>query len=298
MPTVDPFTFTAHGTHWVVQSWLASVLYRAVDELAGGNGLRILMGLLTAAIFAVVWRLTRPTNGILVRAGIGALVLGVSAGQWSQRPLLIGLLALVLTVLAAEGGLDPRWLLPLGWLWVNSHGSFPLGLGYLVLLIIGRRLDGHSSVVEQRCLRWLAGGVALGAINPLGPRVLVFPLQLLQRQDVLRHVIEWQAPTFRGMGDRLFLVEIGLAILALVRRPTYRSGLIVVVFLAAALLGQRNVPVAALVLVPVLAAAWPDVGSLRSEAGGLPARAGTVLALAVVVLVGVARVARSRLPPG
>lgn len=272
-----------------MQSWLASVIYAVVEDVAGANGLRILMGLLTATVFGLVWRLTRPTNGLLVRGGIATVVLWAGASQWSERPLLFGLIGLGLTVLAAEDGFDPRWLLPVGWVWVNTHGSFPLGLGYLVVLIVGRWLDKEPFAVELRCLRWLAGGVALGAINPLGPRILLFPLELLQKQDVLQHVVEWQAPRFHSISERLFLVEVALVVMALIRRPRYRSGLVFVVFLAAALLGARNIPVASLVLVPVLAVAWPDVGSLRSDAGGLLARSGSAIALAALVLVTLVR---------
>ncbi|MDP1819658.1 MAG: hypothetical protein Q8K58_07150 [Acidimicrobiales bacterium] len=266
VPTADPYSFTAPGADWVVQSWLASVAYGAVEDLAGGAGLRALMAALTVAVFAVVWRLSRPAQGLLVRLAIGALVLGVAAGgYWAERPLLFGLLALGLTVLAAEDGLGPRWLLPVGSLWVNTHGSFPLGIVYLVVVIVGRRLDGEAPAIEVRALAWLAGGVAAGAIGPLGPRILLFPLELLQRQDLLSHVVEWQAPPFRSVGDRLFLLQVMVALLALVRRPRYRDGLVVAVFLAAALLGSRNVAVASLVFVPVLARAWPEVGSLRSD---------------------------------
>jgi hypothetical protein len=264
IPTVDPYSFTAHGHAWVVQSWLASVLLGLADKAWGLDGVRLLLGLLTVAVFAVVWRLARPTQSVLVRVGIGAIVLGIAAEEWDGRPLLIGLLALALTVLAAEGDLDPRWLVPIGWVWVNTHGSFPLGVVYLLVVGLGRRLDDLDASIELRCLRWLVAGLVLGAVNPLGPKLLVFPLQLLHRQDVLRHVIEWQAPAFQTWGQRLFLLEVVLAILAVARLRRYRSALVLAVFLAAALLGSRNITVASIVLVPVLASAWPDVGELRT----------------------------------
>ncbi len=68
--------------------------------------------------------------------------------------------------------------------------------------------------------------------------------------DVLRQIVEWRSPSFANLWDRLFLLQIGVAILALVRRPRYRAALPLVVFTAAALLGVRNVGVASLVLVP------------------------------------------------
>jgi hypothetical protein len=285
VPTTDPYSFTAPGHDWVVQSWLASTIYGVVDDLAGGAGLRLLMAALTLAVFAIAWRLSRPAQGLLVRIAIGGLVVFVGSSQWSERPLLFGLVALGLTVLAAEEGMDPRWLVPVGWLWVNTHGSFPLGLAFLVVVAVGRRLDGEAPVVELRCLRWLGLGILAGAVNPLGPRILLFPLELLQRQDVLRHIVEWQAPNFISVGDRIFLLQVMVAVLALVRRPRYREGLVVVVFVAAALIGARNMAVASLVLVPVLARAWSDVGSLRADAQSFLARAGSAVMLAAMGVV-------------
>ena len=288
VPTTDPYTFTAHGAHWVVQSWLVSLLFGGADRLAGGDGVRVVVGLLMVAVFAVAWRLSRRTEGLLVRVAIAALVVGVATNEWSERPLLVGLLALGLTVLAAEGDLDPRWLVPIAWVWVNSHGSFPLGIAYLVVVALGRRLDHLDASVELRCLRWLGAGVLLGAVNPLGPRLLLFPIDLLRHQEVLRQVIEWQAPAFQDVGQRIFLLQVILAILAVVRRPRYRNALVVAVFLAAALLGARNVAIASIVLVPVLADAWPSVGSLRAATrdglARLLAAAGVAGVVAVTVV--------------
>src|SRR5262249_36866825 len=152
-----------------------------------------------------------------------------------------GLLALCLLLLAAEGRLDPRWLIPVMWFWVNTHGSFPLGLVAVALLAIGRRLDHQSSATQIRALKWAALRTLIGGINPLGPRVLVFPVELLRRQDVLSNIVEWQAPKFIHFGQRAFIVVLLLAIVGLVRRPSWRAGLPVVVFTAASLLGARNI---------------------------------------------------------
>ena len=70
IPTSDPYTFTAHGADWVVQSWLASWLYGWVEKLGGGDGLRILTAVLCASLAALVWRLSRPAQGLLVRASV------------------------------------------------------------------------------------------------------------------------------------------------------------------------------------------------------------------------------------
>jgi hypothetical protein len=289
VPSTDPYTFSAHGAAWVVQSWLASWLYATVESLAGAVGLRVLMGLIAAGLTALAWRLTRPASSLIVRLGLGVVFLAANAELWAERPFMLGLVGLGCVVLAAEGSLDPRWLVPIGWVWVNVHGSFPLGLAYLVVAAIGCRLDGARPQVELRALRWTALGMVLGAVGPLGPRVLTFPLELLQRQDVLRNVIEWRAPVFDSFSQRVFLAQVVLAIVLLVRRPSYRTGLVVAVFVAAALLGARNITVASLVLLPGMAEAAPALGSLRAGARAPIGTALAVCGLAAALLLGVAR---------
>jgi hypothetical protein len=222
---------------------------------------------------------------------LAALALAVGSELWSARPLLIGLVALGLTVLAVDGRLSPYWLLPVGWLWVNSHGSFPLGVVYVLCVMVGLRLDGTPITVERRVLTWLVGGILAGVVNPLGLRLLLFPVALLQRQEVLSVVHEWQAPEFQSLGERLFLAQVALCLLALVRRPTYRSAVVMAVFLGASLVGSRNVPVASLVLLPLLASAWPEVGSMRLSARPAATRvgAGAVVFLALALIVGATR---------
>jgi hypothetical protein len=178
---------------------------------------------------------------------------------------MFGLVALALLVLSAEDGLDPRWLLPIGWIWVNVHGSFPLGIAYLLLAAIGTRLDGGDPSVEIRCLKWAVPGMLAGALGPLGIRVLLFPVQLLGRQELLANVVEWQAPGFTDVTERAFLVQMVLAVVLLARRPSYRGALVIGVFTAAALLGSRNIVVASIVMLPSMAQGLKGIGTLDSR---------------------------------
>ncbi len=46
VPRTDPYSFTANGQPWVVQSWLASVIYAWIESWFGANGIRVLMAAL------------------------------------------------------------------------------------------------------------------------------------------------------------------------------------------------------------------------------------------------------------
>jgi hypothetical protein len=289
VPSTDPYTFTAAGEPWVVQSWLVSIAYATAERLGGLDGVRVLSGILAATLTGLAWALLRPVDGLLVRLAAAAVFIGVGAGLWAERPFMVGLICLALLSMAMERRLDPRWLLPLGWMWVNSHGSFPLGVALLLVSAVGRRLDHESPAMELRCLRWLVPGMLLGAIGPVGPRLLTFPIELVRQQDLLSQVQEWQAPAFQTTSQRLFILQLVVAIVLVARRPSYRSALIVGVFSAAALLGSRNLVVASLVTLPVLATAMKGVGSMRSADRVGPARLAGVSAVALLAVLTIAR---------
>src|SRR5688572_33360769 len=65
VPSTDPYTFTAAGEPWVVQSWLVSVLYATAESLAGINGVRLVVGALAGFLAALGWRLLRPVDGLV-----------------------------------------------------------------------------------------------------------------------------------------------------------------------------------------------------------------------------------------
>ncbi len=285
IPSSDVYSFTAPGERWVVQSWLASVLYGAVDRVGGLTAVRALTALLAGTAAGIMWTLTRPARGLVARTAISAVGLVVAATMWSPRPLMIGLVLLGLTVLAAERRLPPLVLLPVFWVWVNVHGSFPLGLVALGCYALGSRLDGERRPAELRPLMWAALGTLLGALNPLGPVLLTFPLGLLKRQEALSWVTEWRSPSFSLVYARAFLVLLVMGVAALVRRPSWRSAVPLAVFVALGLVAARNIPVAAFVLLPGIARGAEGLGSLTGE---LRSKLVTVLAVVVVAVGGLA----------
>ncbi len=284
IPSVDPYSFTAAGDPWTVQSWLASVLYAGAEDLGGLGGVRLLNGALCAALGVAVWLLTARSRSFLVRLGVTAAVLVPATALWSGRPLLFGLLGLAAVLLAADGRLDPRWLVPICWVWVNTHGSFPFALLAVALLAVGTRLDSGRWGREVRVLGWAAVGVCAGALNPLGPRLLLFPLTLASRTEAFQSVAEWQAPTYQSLVEYWVVGLLFVGVLALVRRPSWRSALPLVVFGALAVTSARNLAPLLLVLAPILAGAVPDAGIAVGEVRRPSFRVG----LAALVLVGVA----------
>jgi hypothetical protein len=278
IPRHDPYSFTALGHRWVVQSWLPEWTYGWAWRLGGGHALVLEQAVLTALLAGLTASLARAGTGI--RTGVAATIaVWIGAAYWTPRPLLFGLLFLGLTVLVVERRRSGWWLIPVVWLWVNSHGSFPLGLLWLGAVVLGETIDRKAfAKAELRYLGFFVVGLAASVLNPLGPRLLLFPLTVGDKQDVFKRIVEWRSPDFQSASGLFTLVGLGIAMLILVRRGTrWRYALPVVGFVALGLYAVRNLSAAAIVLAPVLGAALraPATASAVGDGRGSAQRAPT-----------------------
>lgn len=284
VPTTDPYSWTALGREWTVQSWLASVIYAGLEDLVGLGGVRVLATGLVVALTVLLWKLTDVVDGLLGRAVAILLALMVGVGVWVERPLMFGAVGLAFLLLAAEGRVDPRWLVPVIWIWANTHGSFPFAPVVLVLLGVGRFLDDRRRPdVEIRCLVWTTVGIALAVVSPLGTKVLTFPFQLLENREAFSQIKEWQPIDLALSNSRIFLVQLLVAAVALLRVRRWRAILPTVVFAVAAVTSARNIVQASIVFTPVIAAGLKGLGSIAGSRR--PRLAGPVMHALVVVTV-------------
>ncbi|QXC61689.1 hypothetical protein KSP35_02250 [Aquihabitans sp. G128] len=293
IPRTDPYSFSAHGHAWTVQSWGASVIYALNERTVGLVGIRLVDAVLCVGLVLLLWRLSRVGTSLVARILVAGLVVSMSTGLWVERPLLFGAFFLAIVLVAAEGELDPRWLVPVMWLWVNIHGSFPFGAGILVLYVIGRWLDDRERpVVELRALGWAVLGTLVGALGPLGPKLLLFPLDLLSNREAFKGIAEWEPPHWQRGVERFFAIQLGLTIvLVLWRDRRWRSILPTVVFGLAAVTSTRNILQASIVLTPILAASLHGLGTIDGTRRPRLARPVVIAVAVLAVLVGVMGVA-------
>ena len=284
IPRRDPYSYTAAGEPWVVQSWLASSVYGLVEEVGGRHGLVLVHGALYGVLGWLVASLARTTSPVRTAAA-AVIAVGIGLAYWSPRPLAVALVAMALLVMAVERSW-PAWVLvPLVWVWANSHGSFVLGGVWLVAIVV----SGRRPAV--RYLGWFVGGCAVAAVNPLGPKLLLFPLSLLDKRDNFRRVVEWRPPTspinpmvvVALVCVAIAVVVVGWALLR--RRVTVGDVVPLAVFLAMGMIAQRNLAPAGIVAAPVLARALaPQVGSAPSTSAVNRAFAAVLAATAAVFL--------------
>jgi hypothetical protein len=265
VPRSDPYSFTAPGHGWVVQSWLASLLYGAAYRV-GGHVLVAGQAALMAATAAVVALAARSTTAW--RSGVAATIaIAASAPGWSPRPLMFELLCLALVVLIVERGAHPLWLVPVVWVWVNTHGSYPLGLAWLVARAVGQAVDArgwpHRTVVY---LGAFVVGLAVAVVNPLTWRLLTFPFVALHKRAVFQGIVEWRSPNFQNANSLVALIFIAAALAVLFRaRLPWADTLPVIGFLALGLVAERNLAPFGVVLAPALAHALSAAPSGGTE---------------------------------
>ena len=114
IPRTDPYSLTAGGERWVVQSWLPEWTYGWAYRIGGFKLVVLEQAVLLALLAYLVVRLAR-TGSPLRTALAGVAAVGIGASPWTARPLLFGLLCMALTVTIVERRKPAWWLVPLVW---------------------------------------------------------------------------------------------------------------------------------------------------------------------------------------
>lgn len=268
IPRSDPYSFTAAGEPWVVQSWFAEWTYGALESVGGIRLVIFEQMILVMTITLMIALLAR--SGSMLRTALPCVVaLAIGIPEWTARPALFGVACFALTVYIVDRHRSPWWLMPIGWIWVNTHGSFPLGIAWIAMTIFGAGLDKR---LDKRHLRdWskplvlLCVGVLAGLVNPLGPKLFAFSLRVTgERGEVFGNIVEWASPDFHGAVGVTQLLAAGVAIVILINRHVpWRWAIPTVAFFVGALFSARNLGLLAIALVPALREA------LRSDAGAV-----------------------------
>jgi len=291
IPTVDTFSYTRAGAPYpsYAMFWLAEVLMYEFYALGGPALVVLIHGLLITAAYGLIlwvaWEAGGPRAaalGVLFAAALGI-------DDWNVRPQAFAFLAGALFLRGIAGLERSRrwlWIFPLGMaLWVNTHGSFPLGLLFIGLTLAGKVVEGWISGKRAVSLGryFLAFGLAFltTGLNPRGFGVYEY-LVMMARNPVIRTMVpEWAPPGLNRHG-LLFYGAVALMgiLLALPPRPLPRSPLWIAGALA--LLGfrtSRGVVWFGMAAAPLLAARiralWPE----RPGQRGVPALNGLFLGL-------------------
>ncbi len=238
-PTVDTYSFTAHGTPWMAYEWLGDTLFATVHRVGGLRGLMaldlVLGGAILLALYALAALRSRNSKVGFVVCGV---LLPLAFALFNLRPQMLAYVFLVLTLIILErfrqGRSGALWLLPpLFLLWVNTHGTFVVGLFAVGVYIVSGLFEMRSNGVESR--RWtaaqrlqlemafLASLVAL-TVTPYGPKLAGFPVDMaFSHPAIAASIEEWQPMSFSMPLGKLFLgLVLGFLLAQVVLRPTWQ----------------------------------------------------------------------------
>src|SRR5581483_8189163 len=192
-PTSDPYSFTARGNDWMAYEWLGEVLMALFMRLGGMRGLDLLLINLTGFIVLLIYYYAYLRCSNWKAAFVASvLVLPLAALCFTLRPQLLGFVFLLVTLIALERFRQGReralWALPVVFLlWVNSHGSFALGLAVMGLYWVSGLFGFQAG--ELDAVRWTRGQrhrlavvslfcVLVLPITPYGTRLAAYPLEM------------------------------------------------------------------------------------------------------------------------
>src|SRR5580658_470701 len=221
-PTTDPFSFTVAGQPWMACEWLGDSLFAVVARIGGLRGLDALLLVLGAAIILGLYALATLRSGSS-KAGLisAAALLPLSTISFTLRPQMFGFLFIILTLIVLElfrsGKHAAIWFLPVIFLfWVNTHGSFPIGLGTIFVYWASGLVSLRSGHLEARAWsrseRIQLSGVFLAclaalAITPYGTRLAAYPFEVASKLPLgVASVQEWRSMPFNEPVGKYFLV--------------------------------------------------------------------------------------------
>lgn len=291
IPDRDVFSYTMAGRPWIAQEWLSQLLMAVAYRAGGWSGVMILFALAVSLTVMLLGRhLGRWLEGLALVLAV-AIAMALLAPSLLARPHLLALPVIELwcaglVIARAENRPPSPGLLLLMLLWVNLHGSFPVGL------ILAAFLSVEATLADRRMAGAWFGFTAVAAMttlmNPSGFAGALFPYRLVN-SAALADIIEWQPVQLRDLPP-ILPVLILLAYLFILRGLRLRFWRMVILagLITEAMLHDRNQML--LGIVGLLAIA-PDLGRcfgvLRPRGHGERWQGVVPAALAVALVCGI-----------
>lgn len=271
LPRTDAFSFTTNNYPYIPHEWLSQLTIYAAYHFGGYSGLMLWLCLVASMVALTGYALCWLYSGSGRVAFLGALGIWFFATiGFSIRSELLGhfflLCELLIICLGRTRG--PRWfflLPPLFALWVNCHGSFFFGIAVVAAILFCSLFEFRTGLLasirwpkyDRNCLAACFGlSVAALFINPVGPKLISYPLDLMFKQQLnLGIVTEWQPTPFDDMRAwGLLLVAALLLLLPVMKRVEITLQELVLTGLAfsSAVQHQRMLVIFGIFAMPVL----------------------------------------------
>ncbi len=225
----EPYAYTVLSRQWYDPEWLAEIPYWVGYKLLGALGIYLVTWALLYANVALVYfrslRKTSPEPAFWASLG-GLLLFTINAGP---RTILCGyiLLSVLLLILDLfeERQSKAIWAAPVIFaVWVNTHGSWLLGLILVVLYLVpgwfnlhagSFEQDKRSSKTQKTLLSVLALSVLALFLNPYGWHLVWNPFDMIFAQKLnIASIEEWQPLNLEWFIGKNVAILIGIMLVA------------------------------------------------------------------------------------
>ncbi len=271
-PTHDIYSYTVHGHPWIAYEWLGEVLMGLAGR-AGVGGLMWLLCGISAALLTLMY-IYAYVYTRSVKAGVtaAALLLPLEGVFFTLRPQLIGycflVVLLILMELYRQGNEKALWFIPpLFLVWVNTHGTFFIGLGIFGVYWLCGQFEFEWGTVEAKkwtprqsrhLLLTILASTILLPLTPYGTQLAAYPFEMAFMQPLnIQSIQEWQPLSFGPPWGKAFLIlVVALLFLQLRWKPRYRffDLVLLTVTIFAAAQHQRFIAVLVFAFLPIVAA--------------------------------------------
>lgn len=302
-PQFDIFSYTAQGYPLLDHQWLAEIPYYLAWRLGGLSGLlAFTFGLLALIHFAMYYRAWRESGNLKAAALVCSLSIFLTSVSFAPRTLLFSYVCLLILLLLLDRycttGKSPLWAVPLLFcLWINCHGSWPLGFVVLGIYFVSGLVEGAWGQIEftrwtPRQIRQLlvttAASVAALFVNPSGYRLVLYPYEMVVRQPLnMAFAGEWAPVDFQELRGKMVLILLATLFLGiLLSRKKWRGEEVLLAGFAlySGLTHVRFLFLVAILLTPLLAKMFDFLPPYRSEIDKPWLNAGVIAVLLAILI--------------
>ena len=297
IPTMDLYSYVLEGTPYPSYQmfWFADLILYGFYNLGGPALVIFIQSLLITTTYGLLlWLCWQTSQSLRVTAVSVLMAIALGINNWNVRPQVIsyflGVLFLVAIFSYRRSG-NRYWLaiLPLGMLiWVNSHGSFVIGLVLISIwvadelwqVILKRYRGSGNQSYANLWISMLSMGVTalVCIINPRGLGIISYVRSLTANPAVQNLVPEWAPPNFDDLYGIMFygVLMFSAVILAISpKRPSFIQLSTFVIFGILGLRTSRGVVWFGIVMAPILTAhiselvraCQPSPGKARDRTG-------------------------------
>ena len=271
VPKVDLFSFTRFGQPWYAWEWGWDVLFALIHKVAGLAGVAFFNLLILSFISLLLYKLVcRVTGNELLSVALTVIAMQASTVHWLARPHLLSwllILAVLHILLSVERGrVTLLWILPpLTLLWTNLHGSFFIGVVFVLTSGLGRLLTELRKDQLSRPIIWRAtrpyllcasACLAISLANPYTWHLHQHVISYLSDKRLIDLISEYHSVNFRESSSAFFELMLLLgtaAALWCLLNQKYIGFLSNILWAHLALVSVRNIPVFLFVATPWIA---------------------------------------------